>query len=218
MRYFNHLIIDDFLPQGFHDSLLQHALENREKFAPSRIANGADSNGKIDANFRISWRCEAGLGQYKKPFKEAIRSRLAELIHHLGLQAFGRPKLETELTAHRNGGFYRTHIDTTAGPTARRPSRNRVISTVYYFHTQPKGFSGGELGLAPLGNGSAILIEPRDNRLVAFPSFAPHEVRPIACANDDFAFARFAVNCWLHRENTVENCSDSSNISIGDNA
>jgi Rps23 Pro-64 3,4-dihydroxylase Tpa1-like proline 4-hydroxylase len=43
------------------------------------------------------------------------------------------------------------------------------------------------------------VIEPRDNRLLAIPAFAIHEVRPISCPANDFRSARFAVNVWLNR-------------------
>jgi Rps23 Pro-64 3,4-dihydroxylase Tpa1-like proline 4-hydroxylase len=39
-------------------------------------------------------------------------------------------------------------------------------------------------------------IEPGQNRLVAFPSWAPHEVMPISCPSRRFIDSRFAVNCW----------------------
>ena len=73
------------------------------------------------------------------------------------------------------------------------------MSAVYYFHVQPLGFSGGELVIHPFGLSEASVIEPRDNRLVVFPSFALHEVLPVVCPNDGFASARFSINCWLRR-------------------
>ena len=80
-----------------------------------------------------------------------------------------------------------------------------MISAVYYFHVEPKGFTGGELRLyrygAPaetLGKepGNHVDIAPINNSLVAFPSWALHEVRPVQCPSDEFREYRFAVNCW----------------------
>jgi Rps23 Pro-64 3,4-dihydroxylase Tpa1-like proline 4-hydroxylase len=43
------------------------------------------------------------------------------------------------------------------------------------------------------------VLEPRNNRLIAFPSFVPHEVRRVACPSGEFADSRFAINVWLSR-------------------
>jgi Rps23 Pro-64 3,4-dihydroxylase Tpa1-like proline 4-hydroxylase len=44
-----------------------------------------------------------------------------------------------------------------------------------------------------------IDLEPVRNSLVAFPSWVPHEVRPIAVPGGDFEGYRFALNCWYCR-------------------
>ena len=44
-----------------------------------------------------------------------------------------------------------------------------------------------------------IDLEPLRNSLVAFPSWVPHEVRPIGVPSGDFGDYRFALNCWYCR-------------------
>ena len=75
-----------------------------------------------------------------------------------------------------------------------------MVSAVYYFHRQPRGFSGGQLAIYPIDAGDAATIEPMHDRLVVFPSFAPHEVLPVTVPGNAFADARFSINCWLRRE------------------
>jgi hypothetical protein len=52
------------------------------------------------------------------------------------------PKLETQLTSHNDGGYYRIHNDNGSPSTA-----TRVLTYVYYFHRQPVAFKGGQLRL-----------------------------------------------------------------------
>jgi SM-20-related protein len=122
----------------------------------------------------------------------------------VGVPPFVPEQIELELAAHRDGGFYRTHIDTHTGPAQEGDGRDRMLTMVYYFHRTPRAFSGGEIALYPfVPGGDPVLIEPADNRLVAFPSLALHEVRPVACPGDDWADARFAVNIWFARQRTA---------------
>jgi Rps23 Pro-64 3,4-dihydroxylase Tpa1-like proline 4-hydroxylase len=44
------------------------------------------------------------------------------------------------------------------------------------------------------------VIEPRHDRLVAFPSIAPHEIEPVDLPCNGFVDARFALVGWLHRK------------------
>ena len=81
-----------------------------------------------------------------------------------------------------------------------------MISGVYYFHNQPKGFSGGRLRLFRFGSDPAncadddrVAIEPIDNSLLVFPSWAQHGVERVSCPSGDFSDYRYAVNCWYCR-------------------
>lgn len=65
---------------------------------------------------------------------------------------------------------------------------------------RPRGFAGGELRLHPFSPDGArdwLDIEPEHNALLAFPSWAPHEVRPVNCPSRRFEESRFAVKVWF---------------------
>jgi 2OG-Fe(II) oxygenase superfamily len=95
------------------------------------------------------------------------------------MKAFEIYDAEHSIVAHRDGDYYGTHIDTRTQAESAQPSI-RVISCVYYLYWTPRKFSGGELLIHRLGaapeKGSSSAIEPVHDRLVAFPSFLPHEV------------------------------------------
>jgi Rps23 Pro-64 3,4-dihydroxylase Tpa1-like proline 4-hydroxylase len=103
-----------------------------------------------------------------------------------------------ELVAHGDGAVFKTHKDTATGVvTGRSP---RQISMVYYLHSRPKRFTGGQLRYYAIGQNAFIDIEPGHDVLLAFPSIAPHSVERVACPGVPFADWRFAVNIWLHGE------------------
>ena len=105
-------------------------------------------------------------------------------------------------------------MDTYVGD-ARRAS-DRLLSAVYYFHAEPKAFSGGALRLYPFGakkdEDSFADVQPEQNTLLVFPSWAPHEVLPVSCPSGRFSDSRFAVNCWIHRRKIAEHSSDMASI------
>lgn len=191
-------ILEGFLPDQDRQALLDYALAHEQQFAPSLVRR--QGSGEVDTSKRLSWLCQGGLGPLTEPFRTAILEATPQVLARLGLPAFPIAEVEIELAAHRDGSFFHSHLDTMVEVNRLGLGSDRIVSFVYYFHSVPRGFSGGELALHPLGQGSSELIEPADNRLVAFPSFMPHEVLPMACPGNRFADARFAVNCWLHRE------------------
>jgi SM-20-related protein len=197
-----HLILDEFLSEAERDSLLEFALGNESGFVPSKLKGGED--GRYDPASRNSLICETPLGLLKDRFTAAILGRLEELFAGTGTSPFPVARFEIELAAHRDGCFFTTHQDTFTGAYQDGLRSDRLISIVYYFHARPRGFSGGELAIYPFDRGDPDLIEPADNRLVAFPSIAHHEVRPILCRGGAFEEARFSINCWLRRKRSAD--------------
>jgi SM-20-related protein len=192
-----HLVIDDFLDAGLHADLLAFALGSEAEFSPTTVRN--DASEYTNPDFRRSSTFTGSLGSLRKAFKLAVRDRFDTLFAGTGTPPFDVAQLEVDLVAHRDGDFFGTHVDTFTQDNRYGDNGDRIVSAVYYFHARPRRFTGGDLAIYPFNRESPAVIEPRDNRLVAFPSFALHEVRPIACPGDAFADARFAINCWLLR-------------------
>ena len=84
------------------------------------------------------------------------------------------------------------------------PNR-RIISAVYYFNCVPKSFSGGILRIYSFvgdkDTGAFIDIEPTHDMLAFFPSWVLHEVLPVVCPSGRLEDSRFAINCWVRRQN-----------------
>lgn len=193
----SHLIIDDFLPPADHADLLAYVLAHPERFEPSLVRRQGQEH--FAPAGRNSLLHEGTLGDLGARFEAAILAQRDQLFAATGTPAFPVERCEIELSVHRDGGFYKPHQDTFTGKDREGLKSDRVVTVVYYFHTLPRGFSGGEIALYPFRPGEPLRVEPRDNRLVAFPSFALHEVLPVSCPGDNFAAARFSINCWLRR-------------------
>ena len=192
-----HVVIDGFLPVELHDAVLAKTLGQEKAFKRSTMReDGADVHGEA----RKSWVNEAELGELEAPFEEAVRAALPAIFGGLGIQPFEPAKIELEVSAHRDGDFYRPHVDTFHSEDRAGRKTDRVVTAVYYFHAHPRAFTGGEFRIHPFGGwGEPVTLEAEDNRLLAIPAFALHEVRPIACDNGEFRSSRFAVNAWVHR-------------------
>ena len=193
----NVLVIDSFLGAAAADDLLAQIIASEARFTPStfRQAEGAAQ----DSEFRSSLRLPGRAGVDLAAFKSAIEARLAEFCAGTGMAEFPIYHTECSVVAHRDGDFYKRHIDTRTGNPATLGKHVRVLSCVYYLNRRPQAFSGGELAFYPLGGAEPVIVTPQHNRLAVFPAFIPHEVMPIACPSSDFADARFSINCWLHR-------------------
>lgn len=143
--------------------------------------------------------------------REAIVAHFDQICAGTGIDPFPIGRIEMSLAVHREGGHFVPHVDTFAGKG--REASDRVISLVYYFHRQPRAFSGGELVLLSPLDDSEVAIDPAHDRLVAFPSFALHTVRRTEVAGNAFADARFTAVCWLHRRRSPRPRSDSDQAS-----
>ena len=190
---------DDFLPTDDLRMLIAWTLAREADFVTTLVGG---LHGRVDAAIRAS-RC---LPTKKfEPQHALFRNHLAPLVPNLcaalGLQDFAVGRFELGLVCHNDGDYYRRHID--AAVMTKGQNATRAISVVFYFHPEPKGFSGGQLRLHPFSARAATAaftdLSPQQNRLVAFPSWAPHEVMPVSCSSGAFAASRFSVNCWIHR-------------------
>lgn len=193
------LILDDFLPAPLLSDLLEFTLENEDAFEPAEVVR--DGAGRVDPAVRRSGLCKLGLGPHEAAFEKAIHARYDDIASGLGLTPFALASTELQLVAHGDNAFYKPHIDTLVGVSAASKKSVRVVSCVYYFHREPKRFTGGEIAIYPFGKDEKTeVVKPVQNRLLAFPSFARHEVREVISPSGTFADSRFAINCWLRKE------------------
>jgi predicted 2-oxoglutarate/Fe(II)-dependent dioxygenase YbiX len=193
-----YLVLRDFLDEAAAAGLLEHAITRQAQFTPTGVGSSPDG-ASVDPSIRVSTGLRT-LGAFRPMLKAKILGLLPTLVDQLGVKPPEDARLETQLVAHGDGAFYRRHIDT-ATALYRERDRIRILSGVYYFHAEPKAFTGGALRLHAIGGGvgaNFIDLEPARNSLLVFLSWAPHEVMPVTCPSKAFADSRFAINCWIH--------------------
>lgn len=180
----------------------------RERFhAAGIVGDKGDKNieGVVDRNARDAIVADGKTRREVRPwFRPKLRSILPSAWARLGLEAIDQYRIEMDITAHLSGGHYKPHRDSSEGHLY-----NRKLSYVYYFHREPKRFSGGDLHLydkneeneeaGSKGAFSYFRIEPLHNSLVLFPSHCFHEITTVECDTDDFMDGRFTVNGWVRR-------------------
>ena len=201
-----HAQFHDFLEDGLHHALLRWVAEHQTDFEPATVTKSKDGHcDRLDPDVRVALKL-GDLGPLKAALSERLLAALPDAMKAVGSGPPEPRSLELELTAYGDGAHFKPHLDIPIGqdrkPLGARKGEDRVISAVYYFHNRPKGFSGGNLRLFRFGSETdddGESIEPIDNSLVVFPSWARHQVEQVRCPSGDFADYRYAVNCWYCR-------------------
>ena len=196
---------EQFLPADELEGLRSYVLASAARFKPATVRR--DGRERIDEEHRIAATLE-DFGELESTIRARFAEALPDLMEETGLTGAPPTNLELQIAAHGDGAFYGAHVDNAVGQSrAADPSKpDRTLSAVYYFHFEPKAFSGGQLRLFSLGGepGAAgdlnfVDIEPIQNRLVVFHSWVQHEVLPVTCPSGEFRAYRFAINCWYRR-------------------
>ena len=206
------LLLKNFLPQDFHDSLLPYLVSEKDKFVPAVVSDGTHRKlykpGYRDAlDFPEPW-------ESKRRFREMFEQILPSLLPRLQVPAFELDHIGMHVRAYGDGHFFKFHKDT---PLSGSLFATRVLSFVYFFHRTPRPYTGGELLLFESDPDSNAFdqsrftqISPIDNALVVFPSHFYHCVVPIRCPSGEFADSRFVINGFVHRRDAGASQSAAS--------
>jgi Rps23 Pro-64 3,4-dihydroxylase Tpa1-like proline 4-hydroxylase len=186
--------VENFLTPAQVQSLMKYVLEREAKFEPT-------SNSANDPNYRRSAFLPA-FPEFSELMINRIRDMMPYIITYLGLPSFKVGDIESQLTAHNDGNYYKIHNDNGSPDSA-----TRELTYVYYFNRQPKSFTGGELLIYDskiennfyVGASSYQTVQPLHNSIVFFLSRYMHEVLTVKCPSQHFANSRFTINGWVRR-------------------
>jgi hypothetical protein len=193
---------EEFLMPSELRDLMRFTLAHELDFEISEVVSpGVTSRGSIDEEYRRS-RVLMRLAEHEERLLERIRGLLPRVFRKLKMPPFEPGRAEVQITASNHGDFFRDHSDNGHPEIA-----SRALTFVYFFHTEPKPFRGGELRLYDsrfngeyfARAGASRVIVPEQNQMVFFPSELVHEIRPVECPSQKFEHSRFTVNGWLHR-------------------
>ena len=201
----NVFVKQDFLPKRELRALTKYVLEHESEFTQSTVISHEGPDSSSDPSYRKSLVLY-NLGEYTSMIQDRLLNLLPTVLTAFEREAFPIAHLDIQVTASNDGDFFKVHQDNSSEEPV--DINRREISFVYYFHTAPKAFTGGQLKLYNSENGeveqsktkTAQTITPRLNTLVLFPSSYDHEVLPVRCPSRKFGSSRFTVNGWFIRE------------------
>src|SRR4051794_29448204 len=201
----NVFVKQDFLPKRELHALRKYVLEHETEFTPSTVVAHEGPDSASDPSYRKSLVLY-NLGEYTSMIQDRLLNLLPKVLTHFERDAFPISHFDIQVTASNDGDFFKVHQDNSSEDPV--DIHRREISFVYYFHTEPKSFTGGQLKLYNSQDGqvqqskkkTAQTITPRQNALVLFPSAYDHEVLPVRCPSRKFVSSRFTVNGWIIRE------------------
>ncbi len=195
------VVLDEFLTSAELNTLRQYILDQEMRFEISEVLSPGVTAGAVDYERRRS-HVLMDLGGHERVIVDRVLTCLPRVLQKWGRDPFPISRVEAQTTASNHGDFFCCHSDNGAEAVA-----SREITFVYFFHREPKQFSGGELRIydsrrendnyVPTANYRAIV--PEQNQLVLFASGLSHEITPVDCPSGQFADSRFTVNGWVHR-------------------
>ncbi len=204
-RFEDHLTSDDVYPTQFIqldqfftrpdvEELIDFVLASESQFVSTAVSTG-------DRDYRQS-KVLYSFPKFAQLIDKRVREVMPEVMKQLELQPFKVDQIESQLTMHNDGHFYKVHNDNGSPDTA-----TRVLTYVYYFNRQPKAYSGGHLRLydSKIVNNFFCAadtyydVDPRHNSVVFFLSRCLHEVLPISCPSRQFVDSRFTINGWVRQ-------------------
>jgi len=179
--------------------LLQFLVENENQFVSATVVEPGANVAAVNDRMRRS-RTFNALGKYEAILTEKIKQHLQPALQKLGHKEFPLGRIEIQATASNDGDYFRLHPDS----DGKDP---REISFVYFLHSEPRRFSGGELRIfnTKVVDGQVSradhshTVSPRQDSLVFFPSMNQHEVLPVRVPSKQFGDSRFTINGWIHR-------------------
>lgn len=191
----------DFFGRQANRELYALALNKNENFSLSRTSY---------SKYYPEWRkskviYHTEFERFRQLIETEVKKRLPEVLSKLDVAAFDIDCFEVQLTSHNDGEYYKWHSDNGSPDTA-----TRIITFVYYFHSIPKAFSGGELVI--YHKDQSYVIEPANDSIVFFHSGRHHEVMPVVCPSKQFEHGRFTLNGWVRCKSAVRKTGDLSSF------
>ncbi|MGW3448810.1 2OG-Fe(II) oxygenase [Streptomyces sp. NPDC001076] len=192
--------VREFLTETERRELLEHVIGAESRFSAATILPHGKGAEVVDERIRRSVTLD-GLGRFGDLLAQRVKEQLEAVRSRLDLPAFPLGRIELQATACGDGDYFRLHHDSDGDDT-------RELTFVYFFFSEPRRFSGGELRIfeTKAQDGELIptdrsqTIVPRGNLAVFFPSRHDHEVLPVRVPSRAFADSRFSITGWIHRQ------------------
>lgn len=142
----------------------------------------------------LSLSKNAYIREISDKLQNAVERHWQEILSTLEIKNFAIGTVETNCVIYGNNNYFKRHQDTF---TSVR--KKRRISWVYYFHKEPKPFSGGEL-IFYKGNEEIARVAPQAGMLIVFDSSMFHEVLAVHVKSNEFENGRFTITGFINEK------------------
>ncbi len=195
------LALEEFVTASEFRRIVGYALEQESSFQPSLMLDSNRPAAQVDETRRKSTVLIHPV-EIGALFRERITSVLPFVLRQFGLPALEIRRIDVQITATNDNEFFLPHVDNFSESV-----RTRRLSFVYFFHREPKAFSGGELRIFDLTRNDPVArlhasfteVAPAQNQIVFFPSGLLHEIAAVECPSRAFEDGRFTVNGWIYQ-------------------
>jgi len=195
-----YVLVENFLSEADAERAMAHALAHESEFKDATVSHYREPGSHaIDTELRRS-RVLDNVADVVPMVAQRLYETMPRIFQALAMPPIPFRTMECQLSVHGDGDFFNTHTDNGLPDIA-----HRTMSYVYYFHREPKRFTGGHLklyktviheGVHSAGDLVADIDPPR-NGLMVFPSHIQHEVTRIECPSTALADQRLTLNGWL---------------------
>ena len=182
----------DFLPPELHAQILEDLQRCLDEFVASPLLAGDQEIYAADRRRSLTRRA---LGAYRAELEQHLQTLLLDIPDVAALMNDPAVRLDLHCQVHGDGDFFGVHSDAEAGRWGQR-----LVSLVYYLHSRPRRFSGGDLliydrriGGDTYNESAFTRVIPDDNSLVVFPATAVHEVERLQMPDAPLAHGRFTI-------------------------
>ena len=212
-----HIIIHDLLPEEENAQIFKHIVSLEKNYHPSAIGEDEAVQADYRSNLNINMDQLYALPNEHDQEKVAAHRSSSPLLKFIDgfiqnekwISMFDSapwPLHElrfcdywsSQVSRYGQNDHYHWHYDSIPWDSTR------ILTMIYYVHSTPKMFEGGELYLTNgllfedqvVGASSEVAIEPKNNRLVFFDSRTVHTVKKTS-SPEKFDQGRFSVNVWI---------------------
>jgi SM-20-related protein len=196
----NVLTLEEFVTVSEFHQIVRYALEHESSFQRSLMLDSTRPAAQMDETRRKS-AVLFHLADIGEHFKDRITSVLPYVVRQFGWPALQARRIDIQITATNDDEYFRPHVDNFSESV-----RTRRLSFVYFFHREPKHFTGGDLRIFDLTHNDPVArlqasfteVSPAQNQIAFFPSGLLHEIADVVCPTGAFMDSRFTLNGWIY--------------------
>ena len=129
------VLLEGLFPPALHETLLIPGALQPGELVPAKVGNN-EYKPECRESLEVPGKWEG-----KARVNECVAEILPSVIKRLQVTTFEVDKIEVKLRVYLDGHFFRLHMDC----PANSENANRKVSYVYFFHRQPRAYTGGGL-------------------------------------------------------------------------